>query len=788
MIKKTYLLIILISIVIADKTLVSSFIVDIYNKPIQDANIYTDQNGTSSDKTGYFSFECDKSDIITITHIAYQSISLFAEDIPDTVKMSRRTVHSDQIIIEGVNLDTIYKSSIGISIVKDTESSQYQHFDDIINKLPSLSFSGGTSRARYFQIRGIGELSQFAGEGPPNFYVGYNVDGIDFSGMGMGLISDIEQIEVFKGPFSVLYGINSLAGNINIASKDPTPFKTGLVSVSLLTDNGYSLTGHYSNKIIENFYHRIAYKYNKSNGFVNNTYHNIEDSNKINESMLRYKLLFIPKESLKIKFTAYSIDIINGYDQWSPDNNSFITYSNFLGEDTQKTNAFSLKTNLDINNVKITSTISGLFSSIKYSYDGDWGNDSYWSDNYDWSIDSETFDFTNDKYFPWGYYNYDFIDITNRKRQGLNADINVIKKYSSYSLIFGASQSFTKELDQRKGWLFGGQGDSLYSDYTISNTSFYTGINKNIRKFTLKLSARYDYIVQDNISFISYYSSEVSSNQHNTSVSLLGSRAELLYDISSNLNLMSSVSRGYKPSGINQTPNIGIDDGLPESLRTYDAEQGNNFDLNLRFEDEKTYINLGIFYMYRVKPQIRLSYKLIEGDPTSFDYYTTNADRGYTYGIEGDMRFSINDNLLFYDRFTINKTYHSKYSYLDTEIGDRSMSHAPEFCAYGGIEYLYKNFKFKADHSVNLGYYYDDQSIFKSDPYQLLNIEAEININNLIVSVFSKNVMDERYTTRGYYFSLEPSPIDNGGVEFQEKLYTSFGSPRQFGLTISYKY
>ena len=58
MIKKTYLLIILISIVIADKTIVSSFIVDIYNKPIQDANIYTDQNGTSSDKTGYFSFEC----------------------------------------------------------------------------------------------------------------------------------------------------------------------------------------------------------------------------------------------------------------------------------------------------------------------------------------------------------------------------------------------------------------------------------------------------------------------------------------------------------------------------------------------------------------------------------------------------------------------------------------------------------------------------------------------------------------------------------------------------------
>ena len=54
MIKKTYLLIILISIVIADKTIVSSFIVDIYNKPIQDANIYTDQNWFLHDIHGFY--------------------------------------------------------------------------------------------------------------------------------------------------------------------------------------------------------------------------------------------------------------------------------------------------------------------------------------------------------------------------------------------------------------------------------------------------------------------------------------------------------------------------------------------------------------------------------------------------------------------------------------------------------------------------------------------------------------------------------------------------------------
>ena len=36
-----------------------------------------------------------------------------------------------------------------------------QHFDNIINSISSLHFSGGTSRARYYQLRGLGELSQF---------------------------------------------------------------------------------------------------------------------------------------------------------------------------------------------------------------------------------------------------------------------------------------------------------------------------------------------------------------------------------------------------------------------------------------------------------------------------------------------------------------------------------------------------------------------------------------------------------------------------------------------------
>ena len=131
---------ILISIVIADKTIVSSFIVDIYNKPIQDANIYTDQNGTSSDKTGYFSFECEKSDIITITHIAYKSISLFADDIPDTVenRNNQMSIYFNEANMFEPNQNSnnnISRSTKSLLIEIDNINTNDSDFKNLVNLL-----------------------------------------------------------------------------------------------------------------------------------------------------------------------------------------------------------------------------------------------------------------------------------------------------------------------------------------------------------------------------------------------------------------------------------------------------------------------------------------------------------------------------------------------------------------------------------------------------------------------------------------------------------------------------
>ena len=88
-------------------------------------------------------------------------------------------------IIVNASLDNkdLYNTPASIDIItsKEIKSNSSSHLEELTQKITNLNFAGGSSRPRYFQIRGIGERSHYAGEGPPNYSVGFFIDDIDLA-------------------------------------------------------------------------------------------------------------------------------------------------------------------------------------------------------------------------------------------------------------------------------------------------------------------------------------------------------------------------------------------------------------------------------------------------------------------------------------------------------------------------------------------------------------------------------------------------------------------------------
>ncbi len=110
--------------------------------------------------------------------IALATLSLAAEETPETL---------DEIIVTADFRDRpakVLPASVSVLTADFIETAAVQHFEELVDVVPNLNWSGDGHRARYFQIRGVGELEQY--EGAPNPSIGFLIDDIDFSGIGDG--------------------------------------------------------------------------------------------------------------------------------------------------------------------------------------------------------------------------------------------------------------------------------------------------------------------------------------------------------------------------------------------------------------------------------------------------------------------------------------------------------------------------------------------------------------------------------------------------------------------------
>jgi iron complex outermembrane receptor protein len=227
-------------------------------------------------------------------------------------------------------------ASVTVLDARTVRDAGVQHFEELLPLVPNLNFSGGSSRPRYFQIRGIGELDQY--QGAPNPSVGFHIDDIDFSGVGMpATLFDTHQVEVLRGPQGTRYGANALAGLIAVNTQDASPEWTlraeGSLGDDALRSAGAVIGGPLAGSGSLSF--RLVAQRERSDGFRRDVFLGRNDTNARDESTYRAKLRWRPGDDLDVKLTAMLVDIDDGYDAFAIDN-SFTTRSDQPGRDSQR--------------------------------------------------------------------------------------------------------------------------------------------------------------------------------------------------------------------------------------------------------------------------------------------------------------------------------------------------------------------------------------------------------------------------------------------------------------------
>ena len=171
--------------------------------------------------------------------------------------------------------------------------------EDIQNYIPSLVMERNTNPfATTVRIRGVGNFGNI-----PNFEpaVGLFVDGAfrSRSGIGMGDLLDVEQIEILHGPQGTLYGKNVTAGAISIVTKRPTDSFEGMLEASAGSDNEYAYRGSVSGPVGRTVSARLSALARSRDGSTYNLYRQ-KDMNGVDQSAARGQLLFEPTDRLSI--------------------------------------------------------------------------------------------------------------------------------------------------------------------------------------------------------------------------------------------------------------------------------------------------------------------------------------------------------------------------------------------------------------------------------------------------------------------------------------------------------
>ena len=235
----------------------------------------------------------------------------WAEDFP---KDSLKVVDIEEVVViatpkENRKLRELPAATTVLS-QKDMQANQVNSVKRLSGLIPNIFIPEyGSKLTTSIYIRGIGSRINTPAIG---LYVD-NIPYIDKSAFDFNY-SDIERIDVLRGPQGTLYGRNTMGGLIKVHTKSPFTYQGTDIRMGAATYNDYNVSLTHYHRISDQFAFSTGGFYEHTGGFSQNSARNNERVDKGNAGGGRFRGIYLPKDNLKLDLNvSYEYSDQGGY-------------------------------------------------------------------------------------------------------------------------------------------------------------------------------------------------------------------------------------------------------------------------------------------------------------------------------------------------------------------------------------------------------------------------------------------------------------------------------------------
>lgn len=621
--------------------------------------------------------------------------------------------------------------SLTVFTAEELEDADVDSFEDIAGNTPNFSVfsSGGNRNTISYSLRGLSNADNFASRDT----VGFFIDDVpyDFSNFIGVDLSDLERVEVLRGPQNTLYGRSSQGGVVNVITRNPSERFEFNTNFSYGTYDDTDIGASMSIPIIQDELGiRLSGSYNLRDGYVYNRFLD-DDLGDQSGGRGRAKLVWTPNDQWEVSMNTSFDDYQDGALPLTTfDADPFTTSANFNGFNELTTNTQALKVAYENSSFRATSITTRRFSRQAASADADLSaldvlrvsnefDSTVWSQEVRFQSPS---DIDRLAWIAGAYFeSRDF----GTQDDGLN--FGTAAPFLNPSLITGSSQLSNASTNQTTYALF---GQTSYRP--IERLNLTAGLRYEISNSTLE-----EY--QDIFSIPGFPDTILTSFEDvDSDSSAILPRFALTYDFTDNITAYSSIARGYKPAGVNFRPDSALD------TVTFDEELSWNYEVGVKtvWLDDRLGANFSFFYN-----PIR-DYQLISVDAFDNVEEIANAD-AEVIGVEFELKATPIEGLdLIAGLGYADSRLQEFTNAVGQNLDNNRITFVPDVTYNLAAQYRHtKGFFGRLELQGYGSTFFDTENTLKQDPYAVVNARLGYEYQNYGFYVFANNIFNTEYAT-----------------------------------------